>query len=322
MSTLYLFGNGFDLAHGIKTPYAAFRDYLEAEHEDFLRRFESMYNIEPLDDTEPWYTEEAQKKWKESVLKDLWKTFEEEIGHPNVDEMYDTALSLVDGMPEEGIKDTLDSYWRSEYGFSKELQKYVLEWLMTIDTSCVECKKESLRNTKSDYVITFNYTDTVERVYGIKNVLHIHGGVPSCSDVPPIMGHGNKFLIDSNRRKAKECQNEFVEWAESIYEAIANYCEALYKDTDRIILANDDYFSSIGEVDEIVCLGLSFGDVDVPYLERILREVKPTTKWRVYYYGKESYDRLKSVFGILGISRSFEVYFLHSDDFWDQQSDK
>ena len=110
MSTLYLFGNGFDLAHGIKTPYAAFRDYLEAEHEDFLRRFESMYNIEPLDDTEPWYTEEAQKKWKESVLKDLWKTFEEEIGHPNVDEMYDTALSLVDGMPEEGIKDTLDSY--------------------------------------------------------------------------------------------------------------------------------------------------------------------------------------------------------------------
>lgn len=34
-------------------------------------RFEKMYNIEPLDDTEPWYTAEAQKRWEESVLKDL-----------------------------------------------------------------------------------------------------------------------------------------------------------------------------------------------------------------------------------------------------------
>lgn len=317
MSTLYLFGNGFDMAHGIKTPYAAFREYLEAEHEDFLHRFESMYNIEPLDDTEPWYTDKAQKKWEESVLKDFWKTFEEEIGHPNVDEMYDAALSLVNGMPKEGVKDTLDYYWRAEYGFSKKLQEYVLEWLMTIDTSCAVCKKESLRNSDSDYVITFNYTDTVERVYGIKNVLHIHGGVPSCSNVDPIMGHGNKFLIDSNLRKAKEYKNESIEWAESIHEAIANYCKSLYKDTEKIIQANDNYFSSIGEVDEIVCLGLSFGDVDIPYLERIRREVKPTAKWRVYYYGNESHERLKSVFGILGISRSFEVYFFHSDSFWD-----
>ena len=68
-------------------------------------RFEKMYNIEPLDDTEPWYTAEAQKRWEESVLKDLWKSFEEEIGNPNVDEMQGMAESLTTGMPEYGVKD-------------------------------------------------------------------------------------------------------------------------------------------------------------------------------------------------------------------------
>ena len=137
MSTLYLFGNGFDMAHEIYTPYSAFRAFLEKEHEDFLTRFEAMYHIQPLDDTEPWYTEEAQKRWNDWVLKDLWKAFEEGIGHPDVEGMHDTAFSLVDGMPEEGVKDTLDAYWRDEYGFSKKLQDYVLEWLTTVDTSII-----------------------------------------------------------------------------------------------------------------------------------------------------------------------------------------
>ena len=63
MQTLYIFGNGFDIAHGIRTPYAAFREFLKENHESFLTTFESMYNIQPLDDTEPWYTKEAQDEY-------------------------------------------------------------------------------------------------------------------------------------------------------------------------------------------------------------------------------------------------------------------
>ena len=318
MSTLYLFGNGFDIAHGIKTPYSAFRSFLDKEHEEFLTRFEAMYHIQPLDDTEPWYSEEAQRKWEKSVLIDLWQCFEEEIGHPDVEGMHDVAQSLIDGMPEEGIKDTLDYYWRKEYGFAVELQKYVLEWLMTVDTSVARCKKDALIDANTDVFITFNYTDTLEKVYGIDNVLHIHGGVPSCSSVPPIMGHGNRYLIDYYTEKAKKAENEFIEWECSIDNAIANYCRSLYKDTDAIIENNEWFFSSMGDIDQVVCLGLSFGDVDIPYLERILREVKPNTKWMVYYYGDESRQRLESVFGILGIRRRFETYLVPSDGFWDR----
>ena len=59
MATLYMFGNGFDIAHGIHTPYSEFRKFLQREHETFLTKFEEMYNIQPLDDTEPWDTEAA-----------------------------------------------------------------------------------------------------------------------------------------------------------------------------------------------------------------------------------------------------------------------
>lgn len=318
MSTLYLFGNGFDIAHGIKTPYSSFRNYLADHHEDFLTRFEKEYHIQPLDDTEPWYSEDAQRAWDERVYKNLWKSFEEEIGNPDVDGMYDFAVSLTAGMPTDGVIDTLDEYWRNEYSFSSDLQKYVLEWLInTVDTSKCKCKKRSLFKANSDYFINFNYTDTLERVYGISNVLHIHGSVPTCSQIPPIMGHGNKYLIDKNRAKATKYFEDGIEWACSIHNAIANFVESLYKDTDLIISRNKQFFSNLSVVDQIVTLGLSFGDVDVPYLERILSEIKPHTKWFVYYYSPEDKQRLKSVFGILGISRKYEVYFLHSDNFWD-----
>ena len=177
----------------------------------------------------------------------------------------------------------------------------------------------SLLNTNFSHPdMTFNYTDTIERVYHIQNVFHPHGGIPSCSKVNPIMGHGNKYLIDSYRRKAIQAQSESVEWYESICNAIADFCNSMYKDVEGIIERNQDFFKRIEDVDRIMVLGVSFGDVDIPYLERIKSAVKPETKWYIYYYGDESKRRLKEVFGILGISSRFETYFLPCDRFWDR----
>ena len=94
MQTLFIFGNGFDIAHGIKTPYSAFREFLKENHESFLTTFENVYFINPLDDTEPWYTKEAQERWDKSIINDLWWSFEEKIGHPDVEGMYDSAYSM------------------------------------------------------------------------------------------------------------------------------------------------------------------------------------------------------------------------------------
>ena len=118
-----------------------------------------------------------------------------------------------------------------------------------------------------------HYTDKIERVYHIQNVFHPHGGIPSCSKVNPIMGHGNKYLIDSYRRKAIQAQSESVEWYESICNAIADFCNSMYKDVERIIERNQDFFKRIEDVDRIMVLGVSFGDVDIPYFEKTLSVV-------------------------------------------------
>lgn len=39
MKTLYLVGNGFDIQHGIRTPYSEFRSFLETHHESFLKMY-------------------------------------------------------------------------------------------------------------------------------------------------------------------------------------------------------------------------------------------------------------------------------------------
>ena len=58
-------------------------------------------------------------------------------------------------------------------------------------------------------------------------------------------------------------------------------------------------------------------DKHTPYLLRIAEEIKPTSKWIIYYYSEDDKKRLKDVFGILGLSRKFETYFLPSRMFWD-----
>ena len=61
MNCLYIIGNGFDLAHGLKTSYFYFRRYLEKYQESFLTKLEEMYDF-PLLNIEDYYLTEVQRK--------------------------------------------------------------------------------------------------------------------------------------------------------------------------------------------------------------------------------------------------------------------
>ena len=98
MNTLYVIGNGFDKAHEIHTDYWDFRMYLEKNHPEFLQEFERMYNIMPLDDSEPYYTLAAQKKWEESVDKEFWSILEGQIGYPNIAGMEDFSSCVLNDL--------------------------------------------------------------------------------------------------------------------------------------------------------------------------------------------------------------------------------
>lgn len=321
MKRLYLIGNGFDVAHGLYTDYWNFRTYLEQNHPEFLGEFEKLYDIHQLDDTEPWYTIEAQELWNKTVNNDLWSAFEESMGHPNTTEMLEFSSCILDDLDLEGgnigIQDTMDVYWREQFGFINVLQDYVKEWIQQIDTSGILPRKKELIGNNEDYFLNFNYTDVLEHVYQIEEVTHIHGGVERVSDIPPIMGHCNSAESEKHRQWAKEADEEYDEGESSIQNAIADFLEAIFKDTNSIIYFHSKFFKNLNTIDHVIVIGWSAGSVDIPYLLKIKECIRRDTKWTVYWYNNEAYTSLKNAFNELQIDGNYAVEYIQSDEFWD-----
>lgn len=312
---LYVIGNGFDMAHGLETSYWGLRRYIEEQDYEFIRFFEDLYNIQPLDDTEPWYTEKAQERWNKSVNHNLWSTFEDKMGKPNTTSMLEQSISATEGMPTYGIRDHMDIYWEDIFGFVGKLSKYVKEWVEKFDTSKINPIKKSLLNSEEVF-LNFNYTDILERVYGISEVMHIHGGVSSITDLEPIMGHCNKQDIQQHRLWAKQAYEEFDEAEASIQDAVANYLDRILKDTKANILMNSGFFENLNSVNHVVIFGWSGGEGDLPYLQEIIRNVDPKTQWTIYWYDDVAYKSLTKLFsGIEEIDKTL-LSFKQSDEFW------
>lgn len=313
---MYIVGNGFDIAHGLNTGYWELRKYIEERDSYFLRAFEELYDIQPLDDTEPWYTRNAQEKWNKSVNHSLWSAFEKFIGNPNTTEMLEQSISVTEGMPSEGIQYHMDLYWKEQFGFIDKLQDYVKNWIEEIDTSKIVCRNSRLLHS-SDIYLNFNYTDVLERIYDIEDVIHIHGGISSVCDIPPILGHCNKQDIQKHRQWAKEAEEDYLEAEASIQNAVADYLESIYKNTRDIILLNSSFFNNLNSVDNIVVIGWSAGDVDIPYLKEIIRNTNSNVKWTVYWYDNDAYNVLASAFQKEGICDKDKIKYIQSNEFWD-----
>lgn len=320
MKRLYVIGNGFDIAHNLKTGYWDFRIFLEKNYYDFLNSFEKMYGIETMDPSEYRYSESAQKRWNDNVYDELWSEFENNLGHPDIDEMLEGSKVIVEDLRLDGgnigIVDTMNQYWKNQYGFIEKLKTYLKEWIETIDTNHIKPIRKSLVKANSDMYLSFNYTDTLERVYRINRVMHIHGGVKKAEYMEPIIGHCNQDEITKCRKCAEKAEEQFEEGETSIQNAVANYLEEVYKDTNYFININIDFFNQLKDIDTVIIIGWSAGKADLPYLKVIKEYIAPNAKWQVYWYDKRSLDAIQSAFRELGIDKYFEVKYYQSDDFW------
>lgn len=320
MKTLYIIGNGFDIAHGLNTTYWNFRNYLIQNHPNFIQKFERLYGIETFFDFDDQISESSKKQRENRIKECLWNEFENQIGHPYIDYMLDISEFILKQLDLDigliGIKDTMDSYWSAQYGYVKKMEQYLKEWIESIDTSIVKPKRLSLVKS-SDYFLSFNYTDLLEKIYKIEDVLHIHGGVHSAYDVDPIMGHHNNKDIEIHKKKAYEEKDRFAEGEASIHQGISNYLQSLYKDTERIIFSKRYFWDKLKDVDEVIIFGWSIGSADLSYLKKIRESVDQNAKWIVYYYDSKAYTWLIEVLNSLSIDQTFGVHYIPASEFWD-----
>jgi hypothetical protein len=191
-----------------------------------------------------------------------------------------------------GAEDWSDSY---HHDYAYELEKVVEalsegllaafnEWVRTIvipPTNSVAVPRARIDLTAR--FINFNYTSTLQRLYGVPDpqVWHIHGSTTSSE--PLVLGHAWKPELNetwSARVDSEDTDTRVVDGAR-ILDA---YFQASFKDTASIIANNAERFSALADVDEIRILGHSLGKVDQPYLAKIAACVQPSARWRVSYF--------------------------------------
>lgn len=302
---LFIIGNGFDLAHGIKTSYFDFRNFLEENYPRFLEQLENMHGLYPNSDFSK----------KQEIL---WKDFESNL--PNIidTELVESGSHIDMGVEiEEGIEDTLDEYWRNEFKFIEKLNEKIEEWIMQINIDKAEKKKFKFKCNKNTFFFTFNYTLMLEKIYRIKenNILHIHGDI-SGDNYPPAIGHGNEDIIDEFREKAQMSGEKYLEKEASIFNALANYHENTLKDINYFMRENSYFFQRISNVDKVVIMGISFGKVDIPYLEKIKNSISNYAIWEVYYYKEDEEKRFRDIVISIGIS-SENIIVKHTNELYE-----
>lgn len=304
---LFVIGNGFDLAHKLSTAYWDFRKYLYKYHYDFLQEFENHYSIYPND------SEDTKREI-------LWNYFETNLA--NIDEgvIVENAISIdmsLDG-GDVGIEDTLYEYFRDEYRYIEELAIYLKNWVRGIKVKRALPLTSKINSRDNNFYITFNYTSTLEKIYGIHcfDILHIHGSLYS-SDPNPIIGHGNLARIEAVLHKKNEAEKNFIEKEISIYRVISNYYNQTLKDVSKYIhklwILNDKH------IDEVNVIGHSISGIDLPYFKRIDDLTANSVIWNVYYFKPEEEISMRKALLSQGVEND-RINTYPSKDFYDLQT--
>ena len=280
---LWIVGNGFDRAHGLATGYSDYYKFLVGNGEEWMASMLEFYfgNVSG------------------HPGNILWSQLEKALGIYSIDAIYDFL--------KEGHALDIDHVSQYVGEVEAEVQYHFVEicekFSETFTNWChsIELKKvkpiSQFGFTTNDLFLTFNYTDTLEYVYGIDEgkVLHIHGRAASGDEL--IVGHNNPATMP------KDIEDDFLDNTANI-RAIVETVNKLEKKTKRIIAVNSPFFGSLGSIDDVMVYGHSIEEVDLPYFEEVNKNVDQNAKWTFCCYDESKVEHYKGVAQMLGLGKS------------------
>lgn len=253
-TTLIIIGNGFDISHGIKTRYSDFRNWLLSQKKN---------NLVALMDT--FFSNE----------RDVWGNLEAALGEYDEDSVlsycrpdeefdYDHSLSSaarVEDSPNDIFLPVLEDF--------KDCFK---EWVDSIDLIGVQ---KVMTLPIDALYLTFNYTDTLETIYGItpQNIAHIHGSRQLNDEY--IIGHNN------TRNPSDAWDDESLDFECQAKENIISWMNELVKNYRDNIRKHQDFFNRLIDVKQIITYGHSMSEIDWPYFEEIINKTGRDIPWRI-----------------------------------------
>lgn len=281
--SLVIIGNGFDIIHGAKSSYLDFKKTIGKNSS--LRTDMETY----LDTC------------------DLWSNLEESLGKLNLSMFLDVGV-LDMWLDEFGAYDidaqaadlfgAVESTIYPTFTIPHELNKRLRKWVKKLK---VDIDKKPFSFLHGDFkVLSFNYTEFIEELYGAKseNVCYIHGCRKCKKGSKPdnlILGHMPGMeeeqwdRVDLKPYKFRNPYKRFImESAIDIAVREASwYDEATTKKCEDIIKNHLNFFEELSKVKEVYVIGHSLSEVDYQYFEEVCRRIN--AKW---YIGFHSYDDL------------------------------
>jgi hypothetical protein len=248
---LFLLGNGFDRFHGMSTSYSDFEDYLDSKNDGFPNALVS--HLDPC-------------------LKPDWSNFEDAIGDLDVATLQEASFRAVeksdtDDDYDSGTSDGMDDWLEGELGYIRILPEKLRGWAENIPPA----KKKMFHNLNLPYArfFTFNYTDTLEQIYGISDsqIWHVHGRA-SNTDEPLVIGSFNSGRIVEAENQLNLVP-ELDSKMQTFWDSVLQYYDETEKDVNANLANNAFQFKDLGSVSLLVIIGFSFGRVDLPYLRQI-----------------------------------------------------
>ena len=254
---LYIIGNGFDIHHEIPSKYFCkdggdcFRKWLDENDCDTLCEIEDNFGY----NTDEW-----------------WSRFEDNLA--SIETLRVAYEEAFEHYPDFGSDDFHDRDWyEAEFATEQRLNKVYYDIAIAFERWIAQLphgnnKKKIKMNYEDSLFISFNYTHTLEELYGIPSdrILHIHGCVGNGS---LIFGHGYQY--EAIQKKMEEF--EMVEDGDYVYQrakdAAISGVASHRKNVEEILNNYRQWFDSLNDIAYIHIFGHSLGDVDLPYFHRI-----------------------------------------------------
>lgn len=274
---LLIVGNGFDLAHSIRTSYGNFRTWIIETYGiciDEICTFnvpEYNTNYKRLESYSPKEFATFFFHLLEEVLSPdkNWRNFEESLADVNWMHIFEDVEKGYDKGGDENPFYISDNYLFEANKLNDSahiLENLFSEWIHSIDEQ-IKCKPlAKVKNLlgHNPLCLSFNYTSTIEKVYEYNKVCHIHGYASKYE--PLLFGHGGtKNSIDD--------EMDFTLY--DAYDVIEGVRQSFRKNIEYALKIHKDFFESLSDIDEIYIFGHSLGDVDYPYFRLIIRLLGP-----------------------------------------------
>lgn len=296
---LFICGNGFDMHHNLRTGYDSYREFLKTQYHQVYRQYEDFpYLFLPFipgKEYTPWTNVE------QSLTIEYRELMENAVSqdYPNLLSDSDSRWSDME-VNVDILTEFLDSF----------TGKCFYEWISSIDCSHTV---PDLNLALDALYVTFNYTDTLQVLYGIpeSNILHIHGSLNRINPqyitndtVRAEIQFGSPELnADQAYRELERQYGDDDFYGASISLAVSTLCKALQRSSKDLVVnyARLNEFLAHHEINEVIIMGHTLTGADFPYYSDVILPKCHSALWTFMCYDNEK--DIEQFLAIANVSR-------------------